>query len=85
MTEAIIISIVSGVFTLAGVIVTTIASNHKRDVEQAKRDQKLDDRLANVEKKLDEHNGYAQKFGEVAISLTEMRKDIQYLKEDKKK
>lgn len=94
MDPAIVVSIITGIFTLAGTIITVVATGKKRDaeqaerdhareLEQAKRDQKLDDRLANVEAKLDEHNGYAQKFGEVAVSIAELRKDVQYIKENK--
>ena len=85
MGESIIVAIIAGGFAFAGTVITVLASNHKRDIEQAKRDQKLDDRLANVEKKLDEHNGYAQKFGEVSIEIAEMRKDIQYISKESKK
>lgn len=41
----------------------------------------LELRMEIVEKKLDEHNGYAQKLGEIAITLAEIQKDIAYLKE----
>ena len=38
-------------------------------------------RLANVEKKLDEHNGYAKMYAEAHEDIAIMRVDIQYLKE----
>ena len=41
----------------------------------------LELRMEIVEKKLDEHNGYAQKLGEIAITLAEIQKDSAYLKE----
>lgn len=41
-------------------------------------------RLANVEKKLDEHNGYAKMFAEAHEDIAVMKNDIQYLKEDVK-
>lgn len=41
-------------------------------------------RLTNVEKKLDEHNGYAKLFAEAHEDIAVMKNDIQYLKEDVK-
>lgn len=39
-------------------------------------------RLTNVEKKLDEHNGYAKLFAEAHEDIAVMKTDIGYLKED---
>ena len=41
----------------------------------------LELRMENVEKKLDEHNHYAEKLGDIAVTLAEIRTDIAYLKE----
>lgn len=38
-------------------------------------------RLTSVEKKLDEHNGYAKMYAEAHEDIAIMRVDIQYLKE----
>ena len=50
----------------ASIIVNLISAwqqNSKRRVEEAAREAKLEERLKSIEKKLDEHNGYAQKIG----------------------
>lgn len=38
-------------------------------------------RLTNVEKKLDEHNGYARMYAETHEDIAIMKVDMQYLKE----
>ena len=47
--------------------------NRKRRQDEAVRDAKLDLQLASIEKKLDEHNGYAEKMGSI-------QQDIAYIK-----
>lgn len=38
-------------------------------------------RLKSLEKKVDEHNGYAQKFAESSKDLALMQKDIEFIRE----
>lgn len=48
-------------------------NNRKRREEEAIRDAKLEMKLSSIEKKLDEHNGYAEKIGGIQT-------DIAYIK-----
>ena len=60
----------------ASIIVNLISAwqqNSKRRIEEAAREAKLEERLKSIEKKLDEHNGYAQKIGGI-------QQDIAYIK-----
>lgn len=43
----------------------------------------IGNRLTKIEKKLDEHNHYAERFGEVKIDIASMKKDIEYLRKAK--
>ena len=47
----------------------------------AKSKALLEFRMEQVEKKLDSHNKYAEKLGEIAVSIAQIQKDIEYLKE----
>lgn len=40
-------------------------------------------RLSQIEKRLDQHNSYAEKFAEATTDIALIRKDIEYLKEQK--
>ena len=60
----------------ASIIVNLISAwqqNSKRRLEEATREARLEERLKSIEKKLDEHNGYAQKIGGI-------QQDIAYIK-----
>ncbi|MBR3262814.1 MAG: hypothetical protein IKF93_06850 [Lachnospiraceae bacterium] len=45
----------------------------KRAVETAKKDTELSMQLKNIEKKLDEHNGYAEKIGSIQQDISYIR------------
>lgn len=78
-------SVAVGVLTLVGVIISNRAQANKArlksESEAARKDQELKDRLESIENKLDEHNGYAQKFAELSGEIIEMRNDIKWIKE----
>lgn len=78
------------VTALAGIVGAYLAvrkGNQEREIKDAQREQRqsdrldvIDEKISRLEKKVDEHNGYGKKFGEVATSLVSMAKDIEYLK-----
>ena len=84
MSDAVIVAIITaGASVIAQVIIGW--SNHNRDeLERAVREQELDDRLKVIEEKLDEHNGYAVRIGQMEKDLTKISKDIEYLKKGEK-
>ena len=51
----------------------------KRAVEQAIKDERLENRLRNIEKELVIHNGYADKLGEIQKDLAVIKNDIKTL------
>ena len=51
-------------------------------IKDAQREQRQADRLESIEKKLDEHNGYAEKLGDISKAMVAMQKDIEYLKKN---
>ena len=60
----------------ASIIVNLISAwrqNKKRAIDEAVKEARLEDRLKSIEKKLDTHNGYAEKIGSIQT-------DIAYIK-----
>ena len=82
ITESIIVAIISGLFAIAGVIISNLASNKKNAIEQAKRDTQLNDTIQELSKRVDSHNGYAEKFAKSTESILLLQKDIEYIKND---
>lgn len=69
ITENIIVAIVTGIFATIGVIVSNVASNRKNSVEQAKRDQKLEDKIQELTDRVDAHNGMLDRITNIEKSI----------------
>lgn len=80
ITENIIVAVITGIFATIGVVVTNYASNKRNSISQAKRDQKLQDTIDDLTKRVDIHNGYAEKFAETTTSINLLQKDVEYIK-----
>jgi hypothetical protein len=61
VSDVIIVAIITGVCSVVGQWLTS-----------REREIRVDERLKSVEKKLDEHNGYAQKFETIQIDIAKI-------------
>lgn len=76
METAVIVALVTGICSVVGQYLIARANKEKQDTEQAVKDALMAQRLDSIDKKLDEHNGYAKRFEEVAVSLAELRTEL---------
>ena len=76
MEQSIIDALITGVCAVIGQWLIARENKRKADTEQAVKDALMQQRLDSIDKKLDEHNGYAQRFEEVAVSLAELRTEL---------
>ena len=84
---AILTTIIAEAAGIIGILLKNSSDRKKNAIEQAKRDQNIEDRLHQLEKKVDAHNGYAKIFAEnskiqskTAETLAAIQKDIEWLK-----
>lgn len=80
ITENIIVALVTGIFATIGVVISNMASNRKNSVEQAKRDQKLEDSINELSKRVDNHNGLSDKIIKNTEDISLIQKDLTYIK-----
>lgn len=81
MSDPVLIALITGLCAVVGQWLISRSQNEKRKVDEAIRDARLEDRLRSVEKKLDEHNGYAKRFGEISTDIAVIKNDIKHLRE----
>jgi len=79
MSDAIIVAIITGVCAVVGQWLISRQQTNKRKTDDAVRDARLEDRLKSVERKLDEHNGYASRFNEIGIDIAVIKNEIKNL------
>ena len=80
ISDAVMVALITGIFAVIGQWIISKNQNEKRRVEDAVRDARLDDRLKGVEKRLDEHNNYASKFGTIQTDIAVIKNEIKNLK-----
>ena len=79
MTEGIIVALITGVCAVFGQWLISRQQTAKRQIEEAKRDQNLEDRISSLEKKIDIHNGYAEKFTALGTDIAVIKAEIENL------
>lgn len=79
MSDAVIVAIITGICAVVGQWLISKQSIKQKKTADAVRDARLEDRLAGVEKRLDEHNRYAAKFAEIQTDIAVIKNDIKTL------
>lgn len=79
MSDPVLVALITGICAVVGQWLISRSQNEKRKVDDAIRDARLEDRLKSVEKKLDEHNGYASRFATIQTDIAVIKNDIKNL------
>lgn len=82
MSGELIAVIITGATTIVGNYMVYLKRARVDLKAQGEREQYVDDRLSSIEKKLDEHNGYAKKFEECREGISEVKTQIQLIQKD---
>lgn len=88
MWENIAVALITGVLAVLGTYVGNVTISRKKTREQAirdaKRDQELTDRLDRLEKKVDEHNGYAKRFEEIGKDIAVIKTEVSFFRKEQR-
>ena len=86
----ILVAVIALISSIFGAILGYVGRSKKQAVIDAKREQEQADMFARlfsemdgIKKRLDVHNQYAEKFGDIDKSLISIKKDIEYLRKVK--
>lgn len=84
MTEAIIVAAIGTAGSIVGACIAAHSAVDKKtredDIKAAQREQRQQDQLEEIKQKLDIHNGYAEKLGDIQIDIAGIHKDIEYIR-----
>ena len=80
MSDAVLVALITGVCAVLSNLLITKSNRVKDAVERANRDKEIQMRLDSIEKKVDEHNGYAKKFEQIGKDITEIRTALEFIK-----
>lgn len=80
MSDAVIVAAITGVCAVLSNLLITKSNRVKDAVDRAERDKEFKMRLDSIEKKVDEHNGYAKRFEAIGKDITEIRTALEFIK-----
>lgn len=87
----IIVALIGLLGTILGILAGFYGRSRKNAIEEAKREQQQADlfksifqEMNEIKKRLDIHNRYAEKFSEVNETIISIKKDIEYIRKEKK-
>lgn len=86
----IVIALIALTSSVIGAVLGYMGRTKKQAVNEAKREQnqadlftRLFSEMDDIKKRLDTHNKYAEKFGDIEKSIAIIKKDIEYIRKDK--
>lgn len=81
ITEAIIVALIAGLCSVFGQWLISRKNRKDDETRQAVKDALFAERLDRLEGKVDEHNGYAKRFEEVAVMLAEIKTELRGIRQ----
>jgi len=82
MSDTVLAALIGAVSAIIVQLIGAWQAKKKRDIEEAIKDERLENRLKSIETKLDTHNGYAEKLGSIQTDIAEIKTDIAVTKND---
>ena len=79
MPETVLTTLISSVTAIIICLVTQHFQNKKRKSDEEVEKALLKAQLASISRKLDEHNGYAEKIGGMAIDIAVIKSKVETL------
>ena len=80
--NAIIVGILAVIGSYLGNVALTRRKTREDAIKDAEREATQLERMKSIERKLDEHNHYAEKLASIEKSMISMQKDIEYLRKE---
>lgn len=82
MSDVVLAALIGAAASIVVNLITLIGQNNKRKTDEAVKDERLENRLKNIEKKLETHNNYAEKLEGIQKDMGEIQTDIAVIKNE---
>ena len=79
MSDTVVAALIGAAVSIIVNLIDKASRRKKREIDEAVKEAKLSARLDSIEKKLDEHNGYAKLFSQITTDVAVIKNDIKNL------
>lgn len=76
MSEAIIVALITGGLSLAGVVVTCLATAKKNEKNAAVAQAVTDTKIDELTREVRQHNGFAEKIPVMQVEITDLKRRV---------
>ena len=83
MSEAVLGALITAIASVIVQILINANNNKKKKIDDAVRDALMEQRLTNIEHKIDVHNGYAEKLGDIGQDIAVIKNEIKNLEKER--
>lgn len=81
MSEAILVALITGGLSLAGVVITCLATAKKTEKAQAVAQAVMDTKITELTREVREHNGFAQKMPAMQQEINDVKRRVGVLEQ----
>lgn len=79
MSDVVLAALIGAAASIIVNLINNYSQSKKRAVEEAVKEVNLENRLRGIEKKLDIHNGYAEKLTSIETNIAVIRTKVEML------
>lgn len=79
MSDVVLAALIGAVASIVVNLISAAGQRKKRAIADAVKESNLENRLQGIEKKLDVHNGYAEKLGSIATDIAVIKTKVEIL------
>lgn len=83
MSDIVLAALIGAVSAIIVQLISARAQNKKRAVENAVKEERLENRLSSIEHKLDTHNSYAEKLVDMQMGIAVIKNEIKNIRMEK--
>lgn len=81
MTEAVIVALITGGFSLVGVVITSVVTSKKQERAAAVAQAVMDTKIDELTREVREHNNFAQKMPAMQQELKDLERRVGILEQ----
>lgn len=83
MSDTVLAALIGAGAAIIVQLISAWTQKKKRAIEDAVKEERLENRLKSIERKLDTHNGYAEKLGDIQMDIAVIKNEIKNIRLEK--